>query len=199
MGTQRLLYLDAMKGILIILVIVGHTVQFNINDFQHNFVFRFIYSFHMPLFFMISGYLTYKKEYAKTLIRKRAMQLLIPFVVWAFLLSSLETGAFDWSRTCRILLYPDNGLWFLYNLFVYCVLFNLSERFSNQKIRQEWIVWIGISLCYCAGILFKNKFNCTPICWYLPFFAMGYYVRKYEHKLQSSNRLIVVFGGGGIF
>lgn len=37
---KRLFYLDAMKGILIILVILGHSIQDTISDYQNNFLFR---------------------------------------------------------------------------------------------------------------------------------------------------------------
>lgn len=51
MLTQRLPYLDSIKGILIILVVVGHAIQYCLSTYEMNFTFRFIYSFHMPLFF----------------------------------------------------------------------------------------------------------------------------------------------------
>lgn len=47
---ERLDHIDACKGIGILLVILGHT---NVPSIVHTI----IYSFHMPLFFIISGYL----------------------------------------------------------------------------------------------------------------------------------------------
>lgn len=59
---NRNLFIDALRGISIFLVLWGHSIQYfsagEINYFN-NFVFRFIYSFHMPLFFLISGYVFY--------------------------------------------------------------------------------------------------------------------------------------------
>lgn len=51
--------LDVFKGILIILMVLGHVIQTIISpdDFDNNIVFKVIYSFHMPAFFFISGYL----------------------------------------------------------------------------------------------------------------------------------------------
>lgn len=192
---QRLLYLDAMKGILIVLVILGHAIQFTIADYQHVFLFRFIYSFHMPLFFLISGYLTFKGQYDERLIQKRAIQLLVPFVTWAFLLPLFETGTFELSRSVNALLYPDNGLWFLYNLFVYSTIFNLSERFARKGLRQEYLFALAIVLLYAAMAVFRTRFNCSQLCWYLPFFAMGYYLRKYEYKVKNIKMLIIITGG----
>ena len=54
------MYLNIVKGIAILLMLWGHAIQNFIKDdwvtFQ-NHVFQFIYSFHMPLFMLLSGYL----------------------------------------------------------------------------------------------------------------------------------------------
>jgi fucose 4-O-acetylase-like acetyltransferase len=72
MNKSRIDFIDIAKGIGIILVVIGHT-QSPINNF--------IYLFHMPLFFFISGYL-YKDEYTyniKALIKSRIKSLYFPF------------------------------------------------------------------------------------------------------------------------
>lgn len=50
---KRLYYIDNLRGLLIILVVLGHCIQNLDLDFDHNIVFRYIYSFHMPLFMFI--------------------------------------------------------------------------------------------------------------------------------------------------
>ena len=114
---MRKLNLDNLKGILIILVVLGHVVQSVIADYQQNVLFRVIYSFHMPLFFFISGYLTCKSKPDSNMLIKRAKQLLIPFIVWALISPISIHQKLDLTYTSNVLLYPDNGLWFLYNLF----------------------------------------------------------------------------------
>ncbi|SHH27566.1 Fucose 4-O-acetylase [Fibrobacter sp. UWH9] len=67
-----------LKGIGITLVVTGHS---GCPDFIRNF----IYSFHMPLFFIISGYLfkeTYFQEKNK-FIQRRIFSLYVPFVIWS--------------------------------------------------------------------------------------------------------------------
>lgn len=192
----RIQYLDNLKAILIILVILGHVIQGSIEDYQHNPIFRFIYSFHMPLFLAISGYLTYKPKYDSGLIKKRAFQLLLPFVAWAFLSPVLQRGAVGVDAALNVLLYPDNGLWFLYNLLVYSAIFNISERLSEKfAIRQEFLLCGFAVILVCAMAVLKTKFNCTQLCWYLPFFAIGYYMRKYSELVEKRESLILVLGG----
>ena len=50
--------IDIVKGLAIILVVIGHTIQFcDLNGGVLNPVYQWIYSFHMGLFFFCSGYL----------------------------------------------------------------------------------------------------------------------------------------------
>lgn len=175
----RLCYLDVLKGILIILVVLGHAIQATFPNYLHNFLFRFIYSFHMPLFFVISGFLTYRgMQGHDDKLMKRAVQLLIPFVCWAFISPLLTYGSFNMDKTVKALLYPDNGLWFLYNLFFYNAIFFLSERWAERGMKQEYIFAGFFMVLYLLMAIFHTMFNITQICWYMPFFAIGYYGRK---------------------
>lgn len=69
---KRLECFDAAKGIGILLVIIGHMHLQRINPF--------IFSFHMPLFFFISGYFMSMKYSPRVYFVKRARQLLIPYI-----------------------------------------------------------------------------------------------------------------------
>ena len=63
-ASLRLKWLDIAKGITIILMVIGHT---SIPDpFS-----RFIYAFHMPLFFLVSGFLSKKKRSLADWMKKK--------------------------------------------------------------------------------------------------------------------------------
>ena len=68
--THRNLSVDTLKGIGIILMIVAHTYGPN------NIIWDLIFSFHMPLFFIVSG-LFFKERSVKDTIWKISIQLLI--------------------------------------------------------------------------------------------------------------------------
>jgi len=82
-------YWDELKGIGIILVIVGHIVQFIYEPlmYEYNILFRIIYSFHMPLFFVVSGYVLqkYKLKLNTKWLVYRILGLVIPFFSWAII------------------------------------------------------------------------------------------------------------------
>ena len=63
--------LDVAKGIAILLVVLGHSFPSNIFngketiDIVAKWIFDLVYSFHMPVFFFVSGYLFFSSWYSK--------------------------------------------------------------------------------------------------------------------------------------
>ena len=72
--TKRIEYLDAIKGFAIFLMVFAHIIAWSFDDWRTvmypvvntpsiinaGLIWHFVYAFHMALFFMVSGYLTYK-------------------------------------------------------------------------------------------------------------------------------------------
>ena len=83
---KRLLSFDMLKLFAIFLVIWGHSIAFLSNgDFEENEVYLWIYSFHMPLFMVISGYFFAGNSVQKpisTILKQKAVQLILPCIVW---------------------------------------------------------------------------------------------------------------------
>ena len=86
MNKERNELLDLLKGFAILLVVLGHAVQYNLTKtFDSHPIFRVIYSFHMPLFMFISGYvscISFKGSTRQLLSRLRT--LILPFWSWFF-------------------------------------------------------------------------------------------------------------------
>ena len=87
---QRIVWLDSLKGFLILLVVVGHSIQ---EVGMHNFpggewIWYFIYSFHMMAFFAASGFLFYHKwsmsENKKQFLFRREFTLFVPTAILSF-------------------------------------------------------------------------------------------------------------------
>lgn len=74
MSKDRILWLDTLKIMAIYLVVLGHIVS---TTYQPDLK-GIIYSFHMPLFFMISGYLNKDKRNA---IKANVFALIVPYVL----------------------------------------------------------------------------------------------------------------------
>ena len=87
MDKQRDIHLDALKGLAIILVVTGHIIAFSHpGTVDKSLLFNLIYSFHMPLFFFISGYLVFGRFGPTTSgwIQKKFVQLIIPYTIFTF-------------------------------------------------------------------------------------------------------------------
>ena len=77
-SANRYEYIDIAKGIGILLVVWAHIL---LVGWTH----RFIYAFHMPLFFFISGYLFKSDKYNsfKDFFKKRFKRLIIPYLIYS--------------------------------------------------------------------------------------------------------------------
>lgn len=137
--TQRLEYVDIMRGIAITLVVVGHIIQFN-GIPMNNSVFEFIYSFHMPLFFAISGYVIQKvtkieswRQYG-VFLKKKIIAIAVPFLVWTLFIDNFvlkEQWCFlNIGRMIHQLHYPM--LWYLKSLFFLLMAFGLYDLVQNK-------------------------------------------------------------------
>lgn len=81
-GTNmRYEWVDVCKGLAILLVIIGHILPPGILK-------TWIYTFHMPIFFMVSGFFLIKNIQVSfiTFLKKRTKRLLVPFYVYSFAL-----------------------------------------------------------------------------------------------------------------
>lgn len=79
-ASQHLPWVDVLKGVGIVFVVVGHAID------PTEKITRLIFLFHMPLFFCISGYL-YKPLPVKRYCKKKAKSLLIPYITFLCLLA----------------------------------------------------------------------------------------------------------------
>ena len=95
MVNNRLESIDRMKGIAILLVIIGHIIQFNnIDGGTNNKIFNIIYSFHMPLFFILSGYVAtsggskiVNLSSFLNFLWKKVYTLVLPLLTWTLLVN----------------------------------------------------------------------------------------------------------------
>jgi len=135
---------DIAKGIAIWSMVLGHLKI-------DAAIVRLIYFFHMPLFFIISGYFawySFKKYTVKEIILKKSKTILLPFISWSIvaLLTNLlrefgvdgintDTLEFLLNKIKEIFCY-NMSLWFLWILYVIFLLFALA--FWGEKKLGKW-------------------------------------------------------------
>lgn len=203
--------IDAVRGGAIILVVLGHVIQYIYDpaNYENNIVYNIIYSFHMPLFMFLSGYLAYRmdRELNKTWIKKRFCALVIPYVVWIILAYFLKGYAgegklLEWIRDG--VFYVTNGApWFLWVLFLNCIVLYAGTKLRKYVIRNDIVfalLVIGVySISYVARYFVGQYLLGLNLCaWQFAFYATGYLTHQYAvlEKLNSRiNRAILVGGG----
>lgn len=138
----RSAFWDAVKAILICLVITGHCIQyFTDGDFWSNPVFRSIYIFHMPLFMMIGGYFGVRgiSRRGWAAVPRLAMRILPPVLLIVILKAIFWVG---WHHLPISRLTETNmgALWFLVVIMECCIFAAAMATFRNIVWRAAWII-----------------------------------------------------------
>ena len=170
--------IDSLKGLLILLVILGHviTTMDNVNRINHA-VMGLIYVFHMPLFILISGYLTKPpdKQSARDLWRG-VFNIFVPLLIFQFL-SGLMVLAFGGDVLESIKVFPFGILWYLLSLIYWRVML----YYTPKALLNRPIIYLAIALALSllCGLTHLGRFLSIQrtVNFYF-FFLLGYYYRQ---------------------
>lgn len=184
----KLNYLSIVKGVAIFLMLWGHCIQCCTNDrfdfFEDN-VFKFIYSFHMPLFMLISGYLFYysfSKRNLSELLRHRIQGLLQPIVMVTFINYYLTTGIINLypPRKMNVLisgawLDEIDSLWFLWSILVSVIIIGVTFKLTTTVIKQICLLFLGLPLLLIMPCAILNVYM-------FPYFLVGFMICKVKEE-----------------
>jgi len=201
--------MNVLRGIGVFLVVLGHA------SFKENFVkivpnttylkwlVEFIYTFHMPLFFFISGFfakkmfeIKSKKEYL-SYIKRKSFRLLLPYFTFSILGLAIKLLMSNYANNpvnintvfLDILINPWENpiklLWFIYTLYFIYLLLPLLNKLNNKiKLIVLGVSWV-IPISY--GIIF----NINGIIRYSLFVILGYEFYK-KYNLYISRKKYVI-------
>ena len=175
----RIAYLDSLRGLAILLVVVGHLIQYNYNQGLQSHLFNIIYSFHMPLFFFLCGctrsihegtikdevYLL--KNVGNDILNKFA-SLIIPSVAWSILVPLF------FQRVHTISIETLSEYWFLnvlFAIYVFWLILSYVYRKINYKGLLVTFLVLGVISCYLLDIY---RIPMTYLC----FFVAGYFYQR---------------------
>lgn len=196
---KRIIDIDVMQGIAMVLVVLGHH-RFDFMPEWYISFFYWLYTYHMPLFIFISGFLirySYKGinnggEYRRY-VSKRMKKFFLPF----FIIGTIGTFA-TWNfndvnallnNLLNLIISPKQSevtfLWYIYLLFIfYCI----APIIFNAKL------WIKVLLFIVAVYLSTHVIPIGYICidWftrYFVFFLCGAFVAKNYHKITQHKKI----------
>lgn len=193
---NRLKNIDHARGIVILLVVIGHLVPFN------GYPFRIIFSFHMPFFFIMSGYcsslpvkdISFGKHFLKSVKHLWMASIFWRFIFWGvgFWSASLFEGI--------ISVFLDGSLeWFIMDLFACQIFFWFYLKLEKHLNKAPWIsallIFTICAIAPAAMTFYRDRwhhFPYSPICWDsaiigFSFLLIGYFLRR---KLTLQENLI---------
>lgn len=199
---KRLPYIDIAKAFAIIFIVIGHAIGYS----KHcSPVFHYLYSFHVFLFFFLSGYTFSTNKKFTEFIKTKFTRIMVPYYFWAlaFLVpyiifgssvgDSLATNTqFNFKNTIMNIFYASgNGLqqnrplWFLPALFttvcIYYLLIKLTDKHKSHSIILLGIMIIISFICdKFLNILLPMSINHFLIIG--PVFYIGYLFNKFNLK-----------------
>jgi fucose 4-O-acetylase-like acetyltransferase len=199
---KRLDWVDFCKGIGIIGVIISHCAA------KGTFPRSFLFSFHMPLFFILSGYTMRPTKTRKDLARKTVRDLknlILPVLIFSairFLVIPLFENNFSFENYDRIweayldrLLWctgetvgdhPYIGMmWFLVSLFTARLIINSMSLFLNNKQLRLFLLFIGGFGIFLGATKHYLPFNFDVSLASLLFIACGMLLKRYRRFFQK--------------
>lgn len=185
---KRETWLDIAKGIGIISVVIGHSG----NPIAHQYLFWF----HMPLFFILSGYLFKKIEDPLDLrlwIKRRSTQLLIPYASFGILISIimffLNFSVINFLKSIIKLIYGGEVLggiygvfWFITCLYLTQIMFSVLLTYIKKTYVQISIIVLFYLLAHLIAMVPFLKDLKTPWNFDIAFISIAYYAIGYYGK-----------------
>ena len=200
---ERNVAIDAIRGFAIILVVFGHCIQYGSGNvflseelYWDNWLYRTIYSFHMPLFALVSGYLIYGQIQRQTSFLpyfiKQVKSLLLPIFCWTLLdfsATSLLGRSIDFNLLLKFLGRLATNLWFLWAVFYASMFLAILHFFFHHSIFPAFILILML-------LAIPNDWNLSVYVWTLPFFFLGYYAKM--KNIEASYILKFCLGTKGL-
>ncbi|MGE6631935.1 acyltransferase family protein [Bacillus sp. NPDC077027] len=208
---MRLEWVDAAKGIGILLVVMAHVPTSD--TFK-----QFIYSFHIPLFFLLSGMMFQPKSLsAIAFIQKKAKSLLLPYlyfsiITYVFWFSVTRFFAFKHqtdidpfvpftgiflSNADHSRLTHNPAIWFLTTLFIVEVLFFFLHRLAKGKtsaLLSLTILCGGIGYVTTLYLHQSLPWNVNVTFTAVVFYSIGYLAKHVFVELKSDPTLLLCTG-----
>lgn len=192
---QKIAEFSFLHVFAILLVVLGHSF------YQTNsLIVDWMYQFHVPLFFFVSGYLFNVSVNGKPLqphifLSRKAVRLLLPYFALSTLLfvPKVLLSQFmvrpiqaNWSEYVLMLIYPyrnvNGSYWFLPTLFLLFV-FAVIVLFFLQRLQHRTSLAVTTLLLTLANISLPfshdTLFNVVGVIHYAFYFALGYFVSSF--------------------
>ncbi len=209
-GKGRDRAMDGIRGVAILLVMLGHCIVLNGLEEKDPFLYDIIKSVQMPLFMLVSGFVSAGARGGFSRLVRRAESYLLPFFSW-FVVSyflarikgliqgqTITVSLADFAGELKALLFQtDRGLWFFMTLFVITVFMTVSEELSRRFFGGHMaatLVPVGVLyvLTYLQTRTGNTFLSPSLTLQYMPFYVLGY-LRSGSRARNASPKVEKIF------
>lgn len=187
---NRIVEIDCLRGIVIMAVVSWHVLRYSVNDVG-GVIGNLLWAIQIPLFMIISGYLSFKKiehrsELKENVINK-TIAYMIPYLSWYYIVDLFILGKFDrdiCEATSNLFYHADGALWFLWTVYILSLISSVSNYiFTREQLGKiRFILGWGFVICMLTiisiiGICVSISFaGIKYILYYSLFYFFGYFV-----------------------
>lgn len=184
---------DHLRGAAILSVLLYHGIIKYPVDLRALYpwcdsLFRLLAAYHMPLFFLLSGFVYSCRGDNKGYLKKRAMRLLVPYLVFgggSVLLhagaASLVNGAAGLGEGLRDLALYGGEYWFLYTLFLISAVFPLLDRVRWRP----FLPLVAFFTVLIEPVPMPRAFILNKDLYYLGYFILGVLARRSLPRVEK--------------
>ena len=191
---------DILKGLAIILVVLGHSLKHFDNDGMHQLC-DIIYLFHMPLFILLSGYtfrwIVKHNSYSRNIFNNVCIYVIQSLVYICFNICVQNIVVTSNHYSARDLLtfpvIPVAHFWYIQALIIYHLIFWAIEKLvGNIRIRRileiVTVIFIFMLHRHLPGEVL------TRICYHFIFFGAGYFIHMISDKITHTEHSELIPG-----
>lgn len=187
----------------IVLVVLGHAITGADaeNDIFGKIILTIISSFHMPLFFIISGYLFYKhinEVQLKSFIKNKIFDLLVPYTlmstVYCLLGRITNDDIYTLKALTKCLYRPISHFWFLYVLFFVSLFSFAFLKLLQIDLNKIFVINIILLVTINAFKinLWQYDFPIYKIIYYNLFFFVGCLLNKHKYNGKIDSKFLII-------
>lgn len=181
---HRIGYIDAMRGLAMYLVVIGHVYvkSFNCESIYYNML---CWQIEIPLFFFVSGFLasTMLDKPIRQLFADKSLRLVLP----ALLFLGIYDAVFDLNYCDSLFRNMKDGYWFTLSLFEYIIIFVISDKILRLLKISSGVsllthALLALFICYIGAYFRVHHTNqivnllILPELINYPFYIMGYVI-----------------------
>lgn len=206
---NRIAKIDIIRGLAIILVICGHNIGLVMNGSLYEnsagqIIHDVIYTFHVPILFMISGYAEGMRIHSSrrtsnlsSAIIRNVISFYIPYLFLTYLYyaerlladrlpgitlnSSVVLSA---REIVKRLVIPEEGAsWFLLSLLIVKILFDILNKYQKDSNTKDTVILLIFFALFWLGFFYSKTVFYTQIAEFLGwgiFYSIGYLINKYH-------------------